>query len=304
MRKLSEIVLTALFSAPLASQAGEIDLPALGVKIVGMPSEIAVPQVIERPAGYDASIDFGAGTFLTIYRQEEPVSRGSLLDAEYRKSLLTSVDAANDVRSEGKLVSVSGHDAWMIIDAHVPQLLQIHTCALYVVVDDHVYQMFISALAKRDRFKELVNDLVARVTFEPLRRPDAHATATPSNSDEMPRFVSGRFVSLYPAPSKRRGEQGAVDVEFSINGHGNVRDLKQIYAAHQGLAQEIPEYLAHGVFRVPPDWEQMGFDKRRFVMEFQFWVKSPGTTCPRTAGSPHVPGATVVSICSNALSSR
>lgn len=221
---------------------------------MGMPSEIAVPQVIERPAGYDASINFGAGAFLTIYRQEEPVSRGSLLDAEYRKSLLTSVDAANDVRSEGKLVSISGHDAWMIIDAHVPQLLQIHTAA-------------------------------------------------PSNSDEMPRFVSGRFVSLYPAPSRRRGEQGAVDVEFSINGHGNVRDLKQIYAAHQGLAQEIPEYLAHGVFRVPPNWEQMGFDKRRFVMEFQFWVKSPGTTCPRTAGSPHVPGAMVVSIC-NALPSR
>lgn len=304
MRKLSELVLTALLLAPFASHANEVELPELGLRVIGLPSGIATPQVNERPAGYDATIDFGAGTFISIYRQEKPVSPGSLLDADYRKSLLTNVDAAKDVRSAGKIISVGGHDAWMVIDAHVPNLLQIHACALYVVVDEHVYQMLISALAQKSRFMVFVNDLVARVTFEPIRRADAPGAASPRDANETPRFLPGRFVTLYPAPSLRRGEQGAVDVEFSIDGQGNVRDLKQTYAAYRGLAQEVQEYLARGMFRVPPEWEQTESDKRRFVMEFQFMLVPPGSTCPARPDPPRVPAAKVVSVCEQALSLR
>jgi hypothetical protein len=133
------------------------------------------------------------------------------------------------------------------------------------------------------------------ITFEPVRRPDS---GSGFQRLKMPRFNPGSHGPQLPDFRGRSGERGIVDVEFSIDGKGHARDIKQTYATSLALAKGVLAELQAGVFRVPASWEANGSQDLRFTQEFQFSFAAPGQRCP-DASEPHIPDADVVQICTS-----
>jgi hypothetical protein len=102
---------------------------------------------------------------------------------------------------------------------------------------------------------------------------------------------------LYPAPARRLGEEGIVDVEFSIVSAGHARDVRQLYASAPDLGSHIPEYLKGAVFRVPANWEQTGSQNERYTLEFRFAL-SPAQGCGGVSTTePRIANAIVIAVC-------
>src|SRR5438309_398808 len=117
MQRSIRIVFALAFCVPVMGHANEVDVPELGIKFFDLPSSASTPQVNERPAGYEATVYMGEfATSLSIYRQENPVSPGSIADAAYRASLQTEFDDNSEWKGKGTLTAVDGHDAWTIVD--------------------------------------------------------------------------------------------------------------------------------------------------------------------------------------------
>jgi TonB family protein len=292
------LALTFLF--PLTLYAKDVDIPELGIKLTQLPDDAGAAQVRERPAGYEARLQLGTDTFLAIYRQDDPVAPGNLSDPDYRNSLLAGLDASKKSKSKGGIASVGGHDAWILTNAEQlgPLPLVTYSLSSYLVVDEHLYRIGINALgAKRPPEFDVAVKALSSVSFEPVQRTVVPEHLGPGG---IPRFVIGSDESFYPAEAISRGEQGVVDLEFSIDGRGHVQNLRQVYAAHRDLSTSATAFLENGVYRVPPDWEQSGSTQRRFTAEFQFKL------APRGAGSgcssiqddpPRIPDAVVFAIC-------
>ncbi len=176
MHRPRAVPLLALLLLPLAGYASEVDLPELGVRLSAMPDAATKPQVSELPqpsAGYDAVMHLGTAE-LNIFREENPVPAGSdVADPGYRASLDRRYHGTVESRTLGAPTSIGGHNAWTVVDARSGSgELTRYTCLTYVIVDQHLYRLTVTAEgspARPPEFDELVRAL-SGVSFEPPQR--------------------------------------------------------------------------------------------------------------------------------------
>jgi len=160
---------------PLAAQANEVDIPELGIRLTAVPSAATKPQVTEQPAGYGAVMHLGAAE-LNIQREENPVAVGSdVADLKYRALLDRRYHGGVESKALGAPTSLGGHSAWTVVDARSESAdLTHYTCLTYVIVDQHLYRLAITAdgsPARPPEFDELVKAL-SGVSFELVQRPN------------------------------------------------------------------------------------------------------------------------------------
>ena len=177
MRAPSVIALAAMLFAPLAGHASDIDLPELGVRLTAMPGGATQPQVsqvTEQPAGYTAVTQLGRAT-LNIYREDDPLPVGSdVADPRFRALLDRRYRGSAESRTLGAPTSLGGHSAWTVVDAREDSSSDRthYTCLTYVIVDQHLYRLAVTADGAPGRppeFDTLVKAL-SGVSFEPVRR--------------------------------------------------------------------------------------------------------------------------------------
>jgi hypothetical protein len=160
---------------PLAAQANEVEIPELGIRLTAVPSAATKPQVTEQPARYEAVMHLGAAE-LNIQREEDPVAVGSdVADPKYRALLDRRYHGSVESKSLGAPTSLGGHSAWTVVDARSDSAdLAHYTCLTYVIVDQHLYRLAITAdgsPARPPAFDELVKAL-SGVSFELVQRPN------------------------------------------------------------------------------------------------------------------------------------
>ena len=178
MRRRGLIALGAvLLLSPLAAEANDVDLPELGIRLTALPSAATKPQVKEvpeTPTGYDAETHLGAAV-LNIYREDDPVPSGSdVADPHYRAQLDRRYHGGVDSQTVGAPTSVGGHSAWTVVDAREQGSSELtrYTCLSYVIVDQHLYRLIVTADGNPGRppeFDALVKAL-SGVSFELVRR--------------------------------------------------------------------------------------------------------------------------------------
>jgi hypothetical protein len=175
MRRSSFISLTAVLLWPLAALANDVDVPELGVRLSTLPSTVTQPQVTQRPAGYDAVIRFGLAT-LDIFREDDPAPVGSdVADPRYR-SLLDHRYQGVESQQLGAPTNLGGHSAWTVVDTRGDRSADLthYTCLSYVIVDQHLYRLAVTADGSPGRppeFDSLVKAL-SGVSFEQVQRPN------------------------------------------------------------------------------------------------------------------------------------
>jgi hypothetical protein len=176
MHRSGVVPLMAALLWPIAAQANEVDLPELGIHLTSVPSAATKPQVTEvtqQPAGYNAAMHLGAAV-LNIYREDDPVPAGSdVADPGYRALLDRRYHGGVESKTLGAPTSLGGHSAWTVVDARGGSSdLTHYTCLTYVIVDQHLYRLAVTAdgsPARPPEFDELVKALSA-VSFELVQR--------------------------------------------------------------------------------------------------------------------------------------
>ena len=176
MRRARLISLTAVLLLPLVAHADDVDIPELGLRLTALPSSTTQTQaqVTQHPTGYDAVMRLGIAS-LTISREDEPVPPGSdVADPHYRAQLDRQYRGGIESKALGAPTSVGGHNAWTVVDAHEQGSADLtrYTCLTYVIVDQHLYRLAVTADGSPGRppeFDALVKAL-SGVTFEGVRR--------------------------------------------------------------------------------------------------------------------------------------
>lgn len=304
MTKSLRLVAFAAVLASAIAYGKEVDIPELGVVLPGVPDNASGPQVIERPSGYAATLQIGM-TDLSVYRDDKTVpSNASLANAAFRATLQALPEGKPEPGAKTAMTIVDGHEAWTWVAAHRegPSPFVIYDCVTFVIVDQHLYRFAANSLAQGTRPPEFVSaaETMSSARFEPIRRPDPPPpiTVADAKTGKAPRFVAGPVdFELYPPAAKIRGEQGVADFDFTIDGQGHARDIKQTYSAGRDLGKDIPHYLESGVFRVPVGWVQAGLENQRYKFEVQYSFIRPGAPC--TEKSPRAVGAEVIAICAD-----
>lgn len=290
---------------PAVSRADVVEVPELGVKFSALPSGVSPFKVVERAAGYEAMAHLGIFS-LSIYRLEEPVPAGAdLRDARYRATLETTLGIRAGSLKQGETRRVGNEQGWTIPRPMTVQIgaATFYSWWIYAIGNQHVYRLSVSGggPTAAEEFRSLLEGIYS-VAFEPVQRAERPAPELAASvPGKMPRFVAGvNDDDLYPSTARRLGEQGPVDIEFSIDSRGHVQDVRQTYAAVHDFSAHAVQALNSGVFRVPTDWEATGSQKLRFTMEFQLSLVGPGQTCPGKQ-TPRVADAYVVAICGSAI---
>jgi hypothetical protein len=177
MRTASLIFRTAVLLLPLAAHADAVDIPELGVRVTTLPSAATQPQVTQgsqHPGVYDAVVHLGLA-LLTISREDDPVAPGSdVADPGYRAQLDRRYPGGVESKTLGAPTAVGGHSAWTVVDVREQGSsdLNRYTCLTYVIVDQHLYRLAVTADGSPGRppeFDSLVKAL-SGVTFELVRR--------------------------------------------------------------------------------------------------------------------------------------
>jgi len=174
MRRSSFVSLTALLLLPLAAHATDVDLPELGVRLSALPSAVTQPQVTPHPDGYDAVMRLGLAT-LAIYREDDPAPAGSdVADPRYRALLDHRYRGGVESKTLGAPTALGGHSAWTVVDAREDSSANVthYTCLTYVIVDQHLYRLAVTADGAPGRppeFDALVKAL-SGVSFELVQR--------------------------------------------------------------------------------------------------------------------------------------
>jgi hypothetical protein len=175
MRRFSLVSLTAALLWPLAAYANDVDVPELGVRLNTLPGGVTQPQVTQRPAGYDAVVRLGLAT-LEIFREDDPAPPGSdVADPRYRGLLDRRYHGSVESKTAGAPTSLGGHSAWTVVDARAESSADLthYACLSYVIVDQHLYRLAITADGSPGRppeFDTLVKAL-SGVSFEQVQRP-------------------------------------------------------------------------------------------------------------------------------------
>ncbi len=177
MRTRGKLWLALLVSWPLACLAGDLDVPELGVRLADLPEDAAKPQVTEHSGGAEMTTTAGAA-LLSIYRTEVPEPVGSdVASPHYRASLDRRFGSDIDSQMQGAPTSLGGHSAWTIVDARPQSGHTLYVCVSYVIVDEHLYRLAVTATGAGHRpadFDALVRAL-SRISFEPVHRTQASA---------------------------------------------------------------------------------------------------------------------------------
>jgi hypothetical protein len=173
MPKLRAPWLALLLLWPLASHANDVDIPELGIRLTLLPPAASKPQVEEQPRGYQAETRLG-NALLRIYRQDDPVPSGSdVAEPNYRAMLDARFGNVVESKTEGAPTAVGGHSAWTVVDARESQGGPTnYICVTYVIVDDHLYRLAVTAQAAAARppeFDSLVKAM-SGIAFEQVRR--------------------------------------------------------------------------------------------------------------------------------------
>ena len=175
MHRSSFVALAAVLVWPLAAGANDVDVPELGVRLGTLPSGVTQPQVTQRPAGYDAVMRLGLAT-LEIFREDDPAPSGSdVADPRYRAQLDRRYRSGVESKTLGAPTSLGGHSAWTVVDAREDSSSDKthYTCLSYVIVDQHLYRLAVTADGSPGRppeFDALVKAL-SGVSFEQVQRP-------------------------------------------------------------------------------------------------------------------------------------
>ena len=179
MRAVGVVALAAVLTWPLAGRANDVDVAELGIRLTALPSAASRPEVsavTQHPAGYGAVTHLGPAV-LNIYREDEPVPVGSnVADPNYRALLDRRYRGSVESKTLGAPTSLGGHSAWTVVDAREGGSSEPthYTCLTYVIVDQHLYRLAITADGNPGRpleFDVLVKAL-SGVTFEQVRRAD------------------------------------------------------------------------------------------------------------------------------------
>lgn len=160
---------------PLTAAANGVDVAELGVRLSTAPDGLTQPQVTQRPAGYDVVMRLGLAT-LEIFREDDPAPPGSdVADPHYRALLDRRYRGAVESKTLGAPTSLGGHSAWTVVDARGDSSADIthYTCLSYVIVDQHLYRLAVTADGSPGRppqFDSLVKAL-SGVSFQQVQRP-------------------------------------------------------------------------------------------------------------------------------------
>ena len=166
------IAAALLFLWPPLSQAADVDIPELGIRLTALPPGASKPQVSEQTAGDEATTHLGSAV-LSIYRDDDPVPAGSdVAEPNYRAMLDARFDKSVQSKAEGAPTAVGGHSGWTVVDARESRSLKNYICVTYVIVDEHLYRLTVTASGSDGRppeFDSLVRAL-SGVSFEQVRR--------------------------------------------------------------------------------------------------------------------------------------
>lgn len=180
MRKRGEAWLALLLLWPLTAAAGEVELPELAVRLTALPVGAGKPEVTQSAAGYEATTHVGAAA-LRIMRESEPVPAGSdVAEPNYRAALDAKFDSSIDSKTHGAPTAVGGHSAWTVVEARESGSATVYTCVTYVIVDQHLYRLSVSATGERGRppeFDSLVQAM-SGVRFEVAPHTELPASQT------------------------------------------------------------------------------------------------------------------------------
>jgi hypothetical protein len=159
---------------PAAGRADDVDVPELGVRLTGLPSGAVKPEVVPGAGGHQLTTGVGDAV-LTVYREDAPAPAGSsVASPAYRASLDARFDPTVDSKTQGAPTAVAGHSAWTVVDArHASQTQTVYVCVTYVIVDQHLYRLAVSAASatagRPAEFDALVRT-VSDIVFEPVQR--------------------------------------------------------------------------------------------------------------------------------------
>ena len=177
MRTTAVLALAALLTWPLAGRANDVDVAELGIRLVALPSAASQPEVnavTQPPPGYGAVTRLGPAV-LNMYREDDPLPVGSdVADPNFRALLDRRYRGSVESKTLGAPTSVGGHAAWTVVDAREGGFSEPthYTCLTYVIVDQHLYRLAVTADGNPGRpleFDALVKAL-SGVTFEQVRR--------------------------------------------------------------------------------------------------------------------------------------
>lgn len=307
IRAAGSVPLLLLYA--VASHSTEIEVPEMGVRLTNLPEGTTKSKLFETLDSYSTSVQIGSVS-LNIMRLEDPAPVGaSLTDATYRKALQDNFGDDLGPKARGQTTFISGNTAWTLFTAvqPIPAPVVDYTCITYVIANDHPYRLRAYTEAvysshtpiNRPPDFDAAVQAMSYIKFEPVTRPPSSPDL--SSRLKLPRYVA-KQGNLYPDAARARNEEGVVDVEFSIDGKGHARDVKQTFESSSHLAKHISEYLNGTEFRVPANWEERGLQASRFNMEFQFVLATPSRGCGVEA-QPRVLDATVITVCGSRLPS-
>jgi hypothetical protein len=295
---IASILFTSLW--PIAGYADGIDIPGLGVHIAEVPDGPHTLEVAHRIDGYLATLRIGKAA-LIIARVDAPVVSGSdIREASFRTAQRAEFYEKPEPAAREQATVVSGHDAWTIVSARrASGHLVNYRCVTYTVVDQHLYRLEAYATgqdAMPPEYEAAVH-MMLELSFVPVDRSALSDSGGAAGLLEMPPVHHMRNnMDYYPAEAIRRGEEGVVGLEFSIDGSGHARDLLTNYYSSRMLVGAAQAALKSADFRVRPNWEANGYQKLSLTIEFQFGLEWPNRPCPNSL-PPRIPGAEVVSIC-------
>lgn len=179
MRERSAWWLAAGVLWPLLCRAGDVDLPELGVRLGSLPEGAAPPQVSAEPGGIEAVTHAGVAS-LSIFREDQVAPSGSdVADPQYRATLDHKYKSVES-KDQGAPTALAEHSAWTVVDMQHASGTTRYTCLTYVIVDQHLYRLLVTADSAQGRPAEFDSLVVAMsgVTFEPVRRTPQAATSS------------------------------------------------------------------------------------------------------------------------------
>ena len=295
-------ILTIGWAWPVVIHAAEISLPELRIHLVNLPVDVEKPEVKRRIDGYTATLHIGKAT-LEIDRMDDAVPS----DSDIRNDVFRASQEAGfpfpQPHLRGQAIVIDGRNAWTsttALRAGPDGATVAYTSITYALVDAHLYRfkaMGWGADTPPPDFLAAVR-ATSDLTFATVDR-SAEAESEPgSGLIKMPYFWPSS-KDYYPAAAKHRGDTGVVNFEFSIDGKGRARDVRQIYTATGDLGASARSLLMDVQFHLPPDWENKGYQKLRFTFEVHYELWQPGHPC---AELPlRVPDAQLVVICGSRL---
>jgi hypothetical protein len=252
--------------------AESIQIPELGVYMPDAPAGLAVPRVSQYIDGSRASLAIGTAHLL-IARLEAEVPAGSdVRERAYRAAQREYFHDNLGAQGREQATMIGGRDSWTMATAvRSAQGASVRYRSItYVIFQQHFYRLEVHATGVGTKPPDYSSALTAlsRLTFAPIER--SGTPVAPAGLLSTPVFHGNSSKPYYPAALSRRGVQGIVDLEFSIDDHGRAYDVRQTYADSENLGEAAEDELRAGTFNIYEGWKEKGYSSVRLNIEFQY----------------------------------